>query len=36
MLKQGMLQFNEEPYPTVDGVAAANRKALDLVWSLGD
>lgn len=29
MLKQGLLQANEEPYPTVQGIRTANHKALD-------
>jgi hypothetical protein len=28
MLKQGLPQTNEQPYPTVDRVADSNRKAL--------
>ncbi|MBK1875225.1 hypothetical protein [Pelagicoccus mobilis] len=32
MLKQGVLKMNESPYPILDGVTAANRKALDLAY----
>ncbi len=33
MLKQGLLQQNEEPYPVLDGVRAANFKALEYAYS---
>jgi hypothetical protein len=33
MLKQGLLQANEEPYPTVEGIKAANLKALRGAYS---
>jgi len=32
MLKQGLLRLNARPYPTVEGVASANRKALELAY----
>lgn len=33
MLKQGHLRRDARPYPTVEGVAAANRRALELAFS---
>jgi hypothetical protein len=33
MLKQGLLQKNGEPYPTVQGIRAANLKALEHAYS---
>jgi hypothetical protein len=33
ILKQGILRRDETPYPTVDGIRAANRKALQLAYS---
>ena len=32
MLKQGLRRLNARPYPTVEGVAAANRRALELAY----
>ncbi len=36
MLKQGLLQVSEQPYPTVEGIKAANLKALQRVYSEAD
>ena len=33
MLKQGLLQENEKPYPTVQGIKTANLKALNHAYS---
>ena len=33
MLKQGLLRRDERPYPTVEGIAEANRKALQLAYA---
>ena len=33
MLKQGLLQANGEPYPSVEGIRASNLKALDHAYS---
>ncbi len=32
MLKQGLLRRDERPYPTVEGIRSANRKALELAY----
>ena len=36
MLKQGLLQRSGEPYPTVDGIRAANLKALDYAYLVNE
>ena len=33
MLKQGLVRTNAEPYSTIEGIQAANRKALQLAYS---
>jgi len=33
MLKQGLLQQDGRPYPTIEGIQAANRKALQLAYA---
>ena len=33
MLKQGLMRRDEKPYPTVEGIAVANRKALELAYA---
>jgi hypothetical protein len=33
MLKQGLIQRNQQPYPNVQGIRAANLKALELAYS---